>query len=394
MAGRRNDGWAAVWGSATACLVCGFLLGQEEPPADNPYLAPAEATPTELVQYLEDSQTLPKSIRENVACQEAVLDAAERLAKSKEAPHRKAALDARYSALFKLRDLQADGAQEKLTALAVATKDDPTPEISGAAKLVLLEDKVRETDLAQPHLLPALLTEMKEFFEKQQPLTERHLDLASLAVRTINAVDDDVLAYGSYAEFGKIFAKSSNMQLKKYGEKLVSKGEAWALLKTPLDIEGEFLDGGTWKSKNHLGKVYLIDFWASWCGPCVAEIPNLSETYRKYRGQGFEIVGVSLDSDEAELRKCILEKGVLWPVLFDRAAAEAEKPHPLAEKFKIKAIPSLLLVGKDGRIVKVNPRGPDLEKALEKLFAAGGKDDEKKPVIKPVDGPIPAKSGG
>src|SRR2546428_2627205 len=80
------------------------------------------------------------------------------------------------------------------------------------------------------------------------------------------------------------------------------------------------------------GKVVLIDFWATWCGPCVGEVPHVLDAYKKFHDKGFEIIGISLDRDKNALTSFIKQKGMTWPQSF-------ESSNALADKFGINAIP-------------------------------------------------------
>ncbi len=113
-----------------------------------------------------------------------------------------------------------------------------------------------------------------------------------------------------------------------------------------------------------MDKVVLVDFWATWCGPCVAEMPNVIATYEKYKDQGFDVVGISLDEDKAALETFIAEKKMPWPQYFDGKGWENE----LAQHFGIRGIPATFLVGKDGKIVGANLRGEELENAVKKAL--------------------------
>lgn len=108
-------------------------------------------------------------------------------------------------------------------------------------------------------------------------------------------------------------------------------------------------------------KVVLVDFWATWCGPCVAEMPNVIAAYEKYKEKGFEVIGISLDEDKAAVEKFVSDKGMTWPQYFDGKGWENE----LAQKFGIGSIPATFLIGKGGKIVASNLRGPALEEAIE-----------------------------
>ena len=126
------------------------------------------------------------------------------------------------------------------------------------------------------------------------------------------------------------------------------------------DLNGKEIDLEKMKDK-----VILIDFWATWCGPCIAEMPNVTAAYETYKDKGFEVVGISLDEDKAAVVKFIADNKMPWPQFVDGKGWENE----LAQRFGIRSIPATFLVGKGGRIVASNLRGPDLEAAIEKALA-------------------------
>ena len=108
----------------------------------------------------------------------------------------------------------------------------------------------------------------------------------------------------------------------------------------------------------------LVDFWATWCGPCVKEIPNLVALREKYGRHGFEVLGISLDDDRDALDAFLAEQQLPWPVLWSGKATR----DPLAVRYGIRSIPCLFLVGRDGNVLSVNARGERLEKLLAELF--------------------------
>jgi peroxiredoxin len=132
------------------------------------------------------------------------------------------------------------------------------------------------------------------------------------------------------------------------------------------DFDEKDLDGKPLSIAGYKGKVVLLDFWATWCGPCVAELPNVLATYEKHHDDGFEIIGISLDQDRTKLTGFLEKKKVTWPQYFDGNGWE----NKLAQKYGIQSIPATFLLDGEGKIIGKDLRGEDLEAAVAKALKA------------------------
>ena len=122
--------------------------------------------------------------------------------------------------------------------------------------------------------------------------------------------------------------------------------------------------GKTLTPGSFAGKVVLVDFWATWCGPCVAELPHLKKTYEKYREKGFEIFAISLDDDKARFEKKVADAGMDWLHFFDGGKWKNE----LAVLFDVHSIPASFLIDREGVIQAVNLRGEAVSDWVERLL--------------------------
>lgn len=148
-----------------------------------------------------------------------------------------------------------------------------------------------------------------------------------------------------------------------------------------IDFDFTDLSGKTRKFSEFRGKVVLIDFWATWCAPCLADIPRLKAIYEKHKAEGFEIVGMNVETigDDAEespdaetakenaanARRIVTTRGVNWTV------ATSESSVPVATKmFGVESLPAKILIDKDGTIIAAIGEKDDLSAIVEKLLGA------------------------
>ena len=125
---------------------------------------------------------------------------------------------------------------------------------------------------------------------------------------------------------------------------------------------------------SYRGKVVLVDFWATWCGPCMREVPNVVSAYSKYHEKGFEVLGISLDREKAEgqLKSVTAKQGMVWDQVYDGRYFDAR----VAKQYRIQSIPATYLVdGDTGKILAsgMDARGAKLDAAIKKALAARSK---------------------
>lgn len=132
------------------------------------------------------------------------------------------------------------------------------------------------------------------------------------------------------------------------------------------DIEMKDLQDQPIRLSDYVGKgnYVLVDFWASWCGPCRGEMPNVVSAYEKYHPQGFEIVGISLDRNKEAWAKAVEDLKMPWPQMSDLKYWQCEA----AALYNVRAIPATILFGPDGKVVQANLRGEHLQEKLAEIY--------------------------
>lgn len=132
----------------------------------------------------------------------------------------------------------------------------------------------------------------------------------------------------------------------------------------PIDLKFTAIDGRAVDLQAMKGKVVLVDFWATWCAPCVQELPNVKAAYEKLNAKGFEILGISLDREVDALKSFVAKEKLPWPQFYD-TVGEGNK---FAREFDVATIPTMWLIDKKGNVRDLNAR-EDLAAKVEKLLA-------------------------
>ena len=334
----------------------------------NVYLAPARYKTEELVDYLLDLDYKPRSIQNRSAFTDAVLDTADRILKDNDA---KIAWQ-RIAALTCAKHLQAkaaleeDGFNDKLVHWIERIKPIENETVQKEVEFLELEQSLLDAEQLSFEQIKALIEKSKQYCQSSE-LEQKHLRLASLTVQLINRIDresnaeEDAKTRTEYFEsFGQLFAKSEDKRLARYGKSLAKTNAAAPSQWTgkPLTIAGTDLAGNVFNWESYRGKVVLVDFWATWCGPCRKSIPAIAELHKRLGDSGFEVVGVNLDADPDTALKYVEENAIQWENLGGDGAKSA------AETYGVSAIPTMMLIDPEGNIVAIDHQLAKLESQI------------------------------
>jgi thiol-disulfide isomerase/thioredoxin len=226
---------------------------------------------------------------------------------------------------------------------------------ASSARLIAMSDRIAKKKITLPEWEAELAKHLKKFPE--------HSDNVVLVEMRLTLVDE--LANARLLPLLEELAKSKVPAIADLASTRLAAAKMMAELKAkPLDLKFMAFDGADVDLEKLRGKVVLIDFWATWCGPCMAEMPNVVRAYDDFKAKGFEIIGISLDEDRADLARVLKAKNIAWPQYFDGKGWE----NPYAKKYGIEAIPAMWLVNKAGMVIDTEAQ-EDLLAKIGKLLA-------------------------
>lgn len=340
-----------------------------------------EGTPQEMMQFianLKQANVRPASRKEMIAYMRDVaavsLQAADKiLAQVKPAdPLHDPAAKMKLESLMMLGRFGDEKAAADMATYAATLINSPSKDLAKEAQRLVLVSEAQQILSSGDAKAAEGLVEKTTAMLAADP---DDIQSAGLAMQLAGAFEHmpggEAVAAAAYRSFGPAMAKSSNEQIQKMGESFAGTLRRLSLPGHPMEISGTLLDGKPFDQKTLAGKVVLVDFWATWCGPCVAEIPNVLEQYEKYHKDGFEVVGISLDQEREALEKFVAEQKLPWPILFEEPKGDGWQ-HPLATFYGISGIPTVVLIGRDGNVITLDARGEKLGERLDAIFKKAG----------------------
>jgi len=329
-------------------------------PAD-PFAVP-DGTPKELADFIRKLKPqLTRDFGTATKAQQAILKAAEKILAAKGNEE-----EIEFAVQAKMNMLQNE---KQLAAFAEELKKGGHENLARQVRGFTLQINLNKAKKAGPEKKKEAIGDVLKFLEATPPHPP-DVGLAFTVGRLAETAGDNHLAINTYRSLAKAFGASKDKNLVEFAKTLEGVVRRLELVGKKMNIEGRLLGGAPFDWSRYTGKVVLVDFWATWWGPCVAEIPKMKKSYDLYHGKGFDIVGLSYDRNLADLEKFAKEKNIPWAIVFGDG-----KPSPTFSYYGIMAIPTMILVGKDGHVVSLNVHGDNLKEELAKLL---GPVEEKK----------------
>ena len=354
---------------------------EKEEPKPDPFAIP-EGDAAVLVKFIEDMQAMQPQVTSQLELMEhlkkssgAQIAAAEKILAGKATEEQAViAVQAKIQSFMLLGQIGDESAKKKSQAFIAAMKNDPRPVVADIAHQFELMVSYMGWSTFSSDQKTAFVDDLVAYFNRV-PLKGEHLEMATIIGQTLERRGDNSYAASVYESLGSLFRNHDDALIAAYGAKFEGYARWLTLVGNTMDIQGDLLDGSEFDWSAYQGKVVLVDFWATWCGPCIQELPNVVKNYELYHDKGFDVVGISLDQSKDKVDQFVGERKLPWSILYSNEAAANGWNHPMAVYYGVKGIPAAILIDQQGKVVTLNARGPFLREHLEKLL---GKVEEPK----------------
>jgi len=279
----------------------------------------------------------------------------------------KQSVDLKLQGLRFLQELGEPKASERLAEAIEAAQADKRPLVQAVGEKFMIESGFARWGTWGKEEKTKLIDKIIVVVSSRKP-DEIQVDLVMKVVDFLGDRNDEVYARQLLTKLMPHFQTSKNPQMQQMLTSLQGLQRRMNLPGNEIKLTGTMLDGSELDWASYRGKVVLVDFWATWCGPCRTEVPNVLKMYHAYHDKGFEVLGISLDERREQAESYIKQTKIPWPSLFSEKPAERGWKNPMAVRYGITGIPRAILVDREGKVVHMTARGVNLGRELRRLL--------------------------
>lgn len=325
-----------------------------------------EGSPAQLLVYINKLQAEREAPAQTV--QMAVLSASEKvLVGARDEMTLVHGVRAKAWALRKLAAAGDSVARTRLLKLAAELRKDSRRGLAAEGSLIYFGLRADNVANLSAEELQKLVQDLDDFLAPLK-VDRAHMNVAIAVCQGIEKRDPDAAAQ-AYDALGAHFVAHQDRVVALEGDRMAGAAGRLRLIGKTVEVSGDAISGAPLDWSHYKGKVVLVDFWATWCGPCNAELPALKALYARDRARGFEIIAVPLDEDVAKVKQFLAQQEVPWTNLMSADPASRGWNDPRAIQFGVSAVPTTLLIDRQGRVAALNVHGDELDQKVQQLLA-------------------------